>query len=847
MRSLLSSASALAIGSALSVSLPATAQDRPRVIEEVVVTATKREEGLQDVPVAVQAFSEETLNNIGIDTFQDYLLAFPGVTAGSNGPGQGTIYIRGVASTTPNNNVATASGVAPNVALYLDEQPLTQVGRNLDIYAADLNRIEVLPGPQGTLFGASSQAGTVRLITNMPSFEGFSARLTGEISATKSGEMSEKIEAVINVPVIEDRLAIRGVLYNDNQGGYIDNVRGMRTAAESGRFAPGGFQEGADLSGVEFLPVDNVAVVEDDFNDTTYTGGRVSLAFRITPDWDATVVHSRQKLNADGVFAFDPSLDDEDELSVQRFVKDRLEDSFHNTAWTIEGRTRYLDIVYTGSYLDRDVDQLADYTDYLFVGQYIPYYICDGSVSYPGDAAPSGTCQAPLLFNDLEVESRTQTHELRFNTPAEERIRATFGGFYSDQEVTERGNFTYTGSPFAESFTPGVFGFAPNSPVPGASVSDPSTRQPPVIFFNDLTRSDRQIGVFGEATAEIIPDTLSATFGLRYYDIEVDLVGAADFSFGNFGAATDNNAFSVNLDRLFNGVQDAGEPLENGDPLPDTADTSGVIFKGNLSWTPTEDLLFYFTYSEGFRPGLLNRPGGTGSEATGFVPGAVDSDEVRNYEIGWKTEFFDNSLRFNGSAFLVDITGLQISIFNPAVGTNLNFAANGADAEVMGIEGDFVWLPYAVPGLSIAGAFSILETEITALSLVTGTSIAPVGSELSFAPGFQGNLRVRYEWNGLPGFTTHVQSVVTYTGESFSDIVVNPERRVRQDSYTVWNLAAGLRNERWSAEIFMDNVLDTRAEIFNNSVYRNPGNSPDYTRTITNRPRTGGLRVTVDF
>ena len=132
-------------------------------IEEIVVTSRKKEETLQDVPLQVSTLTEQSLEQNGINTFEDYLLQLPGVTAGGSGPGQNTIYIRGLASTTPNLTTAGVAGLAPNVSFYLDEQPLAQPGRNLDVYAADIARIEVLSGPQGTLFGASSQAGVVRL------------------------------------------------------------------------------------------------------------------------------------------------------------------------------------------------------------------------------------------------------------------------------------------------------------------------------------------------------------------------------------------------------------------------------------------------------------------------------------------------------------------------------------------------------------------------------------------------------------------------------------------------------------------------------------------------------------
>ncbi len=195
-------------------------------VQTIVVTATKRTEDLQDVAISVNAIGAEALDQLGVATFDDYLEQLPSVTAGGSGPGQSTIYVRGLASTTPNLTTAGVAGLAPNVALYLDDQPLAQPGRNLDVYAADLERIEVLAGPQGTLFGASSQAGVVRLITAKPSLSGFDAGFDLETSFTKGGETSYKAEAMVNVPVT-NTIALRFVAYLDDQGGYIDNVAGL--------------------------------------------------------------------------------------------------------------------------------------------------------------------------------------------------------------------------------------------------------------------------------------------------------------------------------------------------------------------------------------------------------------------------------------------------------------------------------------------------------------------------------------------------------------------------------------------------------------------------------------------
>ena len=850
----MSGASLIAMTSLLG--LDAAAQEaedtEARRLQSVTVTATKRTETAQSIPVAVTALGEQQLEALGVKNFSDYLIQLPGVTAGGSGPGQNTIYIRGLASTTPNLTTAGVAGLAPNVAFYLDEQPLAQPGRNLDVYAADLERVEVLSGPQGTLFGASSQAGTVRLITNKPSFDGVDASLKASTSFTEGGEMSNSVEAMLNVPV-SDKLALRAVVYTDNQGGYIDNVGGIRTALDSGRFRAAGtvrdngtvvtanragFQAGSDFSGVNFLAANNSSLVENDFNDTAYAGIRLSGQYDFNDTWSLLVTHAQQQLDSEGVFFADPELDDYD---IERFADDDIQDSFHNTSWTVEGQLGMLEALYTGAFTERTTDQTVDYSDYLFVGQYLPYYICDGSVTYPS-GAPAGTCQAPTLFVKSATETKVQTHELRFNTPSENRFRATFGAFYSDLELTELNDFTYPGSEFVVGFN-GNIGFGPNYPLTNTAVtgnvgnaaqgyfSDPGPFPEGVIFRNDVLRTDEQMGVFGEATFDV-SDQFALTLGARWYDIEVDLAGSANSSFFNLGATTDAQAFGTNISAQFAANNTVG--------APDKAATDGMIYKLTGTWTPSSDLLFYATYSEGFRPGLLNRPGGAAGPNGYTVPYAVDTDEVANYEFGWKTELFDNSLRFNGSAFFVEVEGLQSTIFDPSI-VNLFFSDNAANAEITGIEGDFTWAPYAVDGLTIAGAFSLLDTEIT--EVLTPTDDVIVGSDLAFAPAWQGNIRARYEWDldyTIDGsnLRAHVMPQLVFSDDSVSDIIEINKADI--DGYMTLGATLGVTADQWSAELFATNLTNEYAELSNNFVF-------DRERVTPMRPRTIGIRLGYDF
>jgi outer membrane receptor protein involved in Fe transport len=832
--------------------------NRTRSLEEITVTATRVEESLQDVPIAVHALGGDDIQELGITNFSDYVMQLPSVTAGGSGPGQNTIYIRGIASTTPNLTTAGVAGLAPNVAFYLDDQPLSQPGRNLDVYAADLQRIEVLSGPQGTLFGASSQAGNVRLITNKPDLSGTFGNVRVGAGAIDGGDANSNVEAMLNLPLGEN-FGVRGVVYYDRKGGWIDNVAGTVNASESARFRPegtprangvpvsaqrAGFQSTADLSGVNFIDADNSALVEEDINETTYTGGRISARWDLGDNWRIDAAYATQDIESDGVFFADPNLGD---LEIQRYSPDTIDDSFDNISWTVTGLFGELEAVYTGAFTDRETDQITGYTDYLFVGQYLPYYICDTSVAYPGytgDPAPTGNCYQPSMFVASSTETEVQTHEIRFATDQSERWRVTAGAFYSDLELKERNDFTYPGSESVIGIN-GTVGFPDNFPLtnpdvpclPGASCnaapgyfSDAGPFPQDVVFRNDILRTDEQFGVFGEFSFDL-SDQFSVTVGGRWYDIEVDFEGSANSSFCNielFGTGfQDNQCGGTNISAQY--------APDNSLGAPDKAATDGTIFKATLDWRPIDGQMYYLTWSEGFRPGLLNRPGGAAGPNNFTVPFALDTDDVTNIEVGLKADFFDSTFRFNAALFFVDIERLQTTIFDPSI-SNLFFSDNAADAEVTGLEGDFSWLPAFSDRLTFTGSFSFLDTEIT--NVITPTNDVRAGDELAFAPEFQGTLRARYEWDLNSGWAAHIMPMVSWSSESFSDIILINRDKV--DSWTMWGLTAGVANEKWSFELFGNNLSDERAEVARNFVF-------DRQRVTYAPPRTIGVRASLNF
>ncbi len=193
-------------------------------IETVVVSAERRDQSVQDVPTTIQAFTGQTLSDLNVTTLDDILKFTPNVSFGNNGPGQGEIFMRGLsAGFRGNQSSATIAGF-PNVALFLDDQSMQFPARNLDIYMVDMERIEVLEGPQGTLFGGSAEAGAVRYITNKPKLDITEGKAEASYSFTRGGNASYAVNATLNLPIIDNKLAVRVVLYDDRQGGYIDNV-----------------------------------------------------------------------------------------------------------------------------------------------------------------------------------------------------------------------------------------------------------------------------------------------------------------------------------------------------------------------------------------------------------------------------------------------------------------------------------------------------------------------------------------------------------------------------------------------------------------------------------------------
>ena len=776
------------VATALGASVAQAAQ-----LEEVVVTATKRSESAQDIPITTQTLGEKTLDDLGIGNFKDYIRYLAGVTSGGRGPGRNEVFIRGVSAGKGGLKIAGAVGLEPNVAMYLDEAPISMGGRNIDPYMTDMNRVEVLPGPQGTLYGASSQAGTVRLITNKPEFNEFSAGFDVSVSETSGADGSNAVEAYANIPIIDDTLAARIAVYNVKEGGYINNIRATK---QIGLQNPGFGGVVPETRAV----ARNDQLAEDNFNDATYEGFRVGVRWAPNEDWDLQLQHTSQTIETDGVWDFDPTLGD---LNSVSFQPDTAEDEFDLTTWTVTGRLASLDVIYTGSYLDRLVEGISDYSGYADVGPYIPYYICD----YPGYA----NCGDPAFYLDQYYNTERTTHEFRLNTDMDRRLRFLVGVFYDDTENIERGDWTYPATV--------AQGFAPNAPIPGATSSNPNARNPGVAFFNDFTRTKEELSFFGEAYFDIT-DSLTATFGARRYDIEIGLKGSSNFANRDYGSGDGDGGRNID------------EVLKDSSP----ADLSDTILKFNLQWDINDDVMVYGTWSEGYRPGGFNRNGGS-SKVPGvapFVPDFYQSDEVTNMEFGWKMSLLNQALRFNGSIYRVEWEAMQIGVLDFDI-SNLTFIDNVSDAEINGIEIDAAWLP--TDNLSLFANLSFNDTELTDVP-ANIVGLESEGSPLALAPELQYVLRGRYDWALSENSGAFAQLVYQYTDDQISSIVSGAS--FNMDSYSTWDASLGYSRDNWTITLFGQNLSDERADLF-------ISNEDDIVKTTPNRPRTYGLRLSYRY
>jgi iron complex outermembrane receptor protein len=839
----------------------ASESDSGLALGEVVVTAQRREETIQNVPIQITALTATTLTQLSVSTFEDYLKILPNVSASTHGPGQGQVYMRGLASTEDGNQSTGATGSFPNVAIYLDDQSAQLPGRNLDIYAADLERVEVLEGPQGTLFGAGAQAGVIRYITNKPKLNTTEANFNAGWGVTAHGDPNSKLDATLNLPLIEDRLAVRAVIYNESRGGYIDNVRSTFTRSSIDRGIIDYFGGVVPPS----TPINNDKSTGNNINPVTYKGIRAAALFQINDDWNVLLSQSYQNMEADGVFAEMPVGSDGqklDTLQVTLYTPNVDKDKFENTAWTVNGRIGMLKAVYTGGYLIRTVDQVGDYTNYAR-GVYADYYQCviPGT---PQAATLGAQCFSPVSTFKVHEVNRHQSHEFRLSSPDDWRLRFIAGAYWEQFGIDNESDWYYR-DPQA--------GFSPLQPPAGSSVNNSSVRDPDDAFYDDVKRGYNQLAGFGSVDFDIIPKTLTLTAGTRYYKMDTYETGAKQGSFGcrAGGLYADASTPATTSEPCDNGTNLNTLVVPPGNAAYSDADIglrkryTGFRSRANLTWHVTDDALVYYTWSQGFRPGGFNRASGFVAPATSPLvnifetPIGFKPDTLTNNEFGWKTQWLDHRIQFNGAAYLEQWNDVQIGLFNPGLLGNLTFTTNGPDYRVRGIETELTGV--VTRGLTVTASaawnhswlwkeVNFVDKDGTPIDFATLGLSNPFGiknSPLAQSPPFQMSLRARYELPPMRDYLPFVQVSATHRAHSYSttdalqlEIDQATSTRYDQPGFTTYDASIGVSKDAWMVQLYGTNITDVRGDLY--SSY-----SQFIKMNTVTRPRTVNLEFGYKF
>jgi iron complex outermembrane receptor protein len=871
---LLSAAAIIVLGGGQAMAADAAptqvAAAEPGPSNDIIVTATRRSESIQKVPLTIQAFTGETLKQLNVANFNDLIKFTPNVTFGNNGPGAGAIFMRGLSTGFAGSQSASTTGYFPNVALYLDDQSMQFPSRNADVYVADLERIEVLEGPQGTLFGGGAEAGAVRYITNKPRLDKFSGHFEGSAGGTASGGAPNgSFNATINIPIIEDKLAIRAVIYDDHQGGYISNVPGTYTRSTNDHYTNYlGTPTAANQSNAG--QYNNRSLVEKNYNPTDYIGGRISAKWQIDSDWDVLISEMYQKLDTKGTFNQEPYSPDGvalGKLQTVTFEPGYNKDSFSNTAWTLNGKLGDFHLVYTGAYMTRHIETQQDYTNYSRA--FGEYYQCVGSGTGIGKGTPY--CYAPYSYWHDTVRNTHLTQELRVSTPVDKPIRVIAGAFYEKFRIYDNMDFNYKTTPQCTqtliASDTGCLGLVQTNP--NSTANQPGVRGPDTGFGEDTQRGYDQYAFFGSADVDIFHN-LTLTAGTRYYHYK-------EFETGSQYQTTAASCAEV-LVCSFTGGGDVNIDANN-----DHVVYHGFKSRVSLSWKPTTSTMIFGTFSQGFRPGGFNRtsktilPGANGV-AQYRIENGYKPDDLTNWELGIKTDLFDRKVQFNLTAYYMIWSNVQFAFFNPAGGYgNTTFVLNGADYHVKGAEVQLIVRP--VTGLSIQGSATYNDSkQVTSpclISTVTGsqslggcitekgtgnTPIQPpfgaVGSSLPFAPKFQGNLRGRYDWTSAAEMKYWVGAGISYTGATYNQPATFPSGdgilsslgqfpgstvlRYRMPGYATVDAQIGVARDNWSASIFGQNLTNSNASTFTSSA--------QFIKSETVlRPLTYGVKLTYDF
>ena len=739
----------------------------------------------------MDVLSTDKLTEMNVSDFRDYVKLMPSVSTstsqGAYSPGFGQVSMRGVTNGSNGNH----SGPQPSVGIYLDEEPITTIVGAIDPHIYDIARIETLAGPQGTLYGASSEAGTIRIITNKPDPTAFSASASVEVNSIDGGGIGYLGEGYVNLP-ITPAIALRAVGWERHDAGYIDNVYGTRTYPVSG------------------VTENNAESVRNNYNTADTRGARAALKIDLDDNWSVTPTVLGQSQNVNGIYAYDPKVG---VLEVSHKYPETSEDRWIQSALTVQGKIGNFDVVYAFSHLNRDDHYEQDYTDYSYW-----YDVVSSYGSYIHDN--SGNLISPAQHIYAADKYRKTSNELRLSSPKEWRFRFVVGAFDQRQshDILQQYLINNLGTDIS---------------VPGFPNTWWLTRQ---------LRTDNDRALFGEMSFDFT-DQLTGTLGGRWFHVNDGLKGFFGFNDPDFS--------STGMPSCFPGAT----PYKNGPCLNLDKDTglTDTLGRANLTYKFAPDKMIYATWSQGFRPGGVNR--------RSSVP-PYKADFLDNYEFGWKTEWMDHHLRWNGAVFEERWKDPQIAYLGQNGLTEIH---NAKGARIRGLETNLQWA--ATYNLTLSAGVAFYHSEITSpyCEVVDANDNpitdcanpeAPKGAQLPITAKQKGDVTARYTFD-FHGWDSYFQAAGFFEGRRRSDLRTADNNLLGDmPGYGTVDLSIGGKRDKWAVDFYLKNAFDNRGQLAEYAECRNLKANSDGTTTplcgaqpylIPVTPRMIGVRVTRDF
>ena len=731
---------------------PPTRPDAPAAGRggDVVVTASRRGgTNVQSVPEAVDAYSGRTLERLNVQSLQDLSKVDPSLSIQNFGVNQQQVIIRGISSST-----------GQTAGIYVDEAPL-EGGFNANLYGDntpglrlhDIDHVEVLKGPQGTLFGAGSMSGTVRVITNQPNTNTYSAFVEARAASVDGGNGYFDGDAAVNIPIIQDKLAVRGVVWGENGGGFIDQTIGANTFHNvndehlwGGRFE------------VLVKPTDRLSIVGSlNYQNTKVDGSQ---------NWTRFV----GPLDAPGGMELGPF------PAYQNHSPSLEPYRGEYTLATLTGRydLGFGSVIATTTYGNKNENNFADTTP-----SDCSFTLCAGSPAYPANFS------AHAEFTDYTDEIRFSS---AFNGPFQ-----LVAGFYYEQDVLRYSGAVIHGNPVTGALPCDTYVACHSAglALPGFGVS-------PIEFANSDHFRVNEYALYAQGDYKILPN-LTATVGIRYF-----MADLRDFQ------VTQQNIAPALTPTGFDGGYVLGDITTPYVSSSATSHESQPTYNFSLLWNATDDISLYARAASGFRIGGINEAATVASQEGIAVPAAFQPDSLWDYEGGVKAYMLDHRLFVDLAIYHIDWSGEQEDALAAGV---FNYTLNVGKSTINGVELSSTFRP--VEGLSLGGSVTYVDArlanDLPAAVVLAGTP-GKKGDRSPFVPQWSASAQAEYDHPITGDLVGYGQLDVAYRSNSF--VALEPDTAANElRAYALLDLKAGVRFDRYDLSIYADNVTNAVADV----------------------------------